>query len=1516
MSNIKVAVRIRPPIEREIKNGEKPIWKTRDNTIYMESGKINTFHTFDHIFDSSSTNLQVYQQYCHPIVESVMLGFNGTIFAFGQTASGKTHTMMGSSSQPGLIPLTIDAIFDIIQNMPEREYLVRISYIEIYNENVLDLLDKDYGKKNLQIRENLDGQAVISDLTEVAVSSKEEIMSVMNGGESLRHVASTEANQRSSRSHAIFRMVIESSLRDGSDGAVSVGQLNLVDLAGSERSEQCGDSVGERFRESSRINVSLSFLTQVISKLSRGERGHINFRDSKLTRILRNSLGGNSHTAIVCTVNPCSMEQTLSTLKFASSAKKIQNTPTVNEILTNEALIRRYHMQIQELKDQVKVMEETHLTKALEEKNTQIDELKSKVLSLENKLLVSTLPQKRKQRRETWAAPRSISSLPRPLVSPLPQWTPSPPCAMEESPDMGRGGRLSTVLEETESFNAITHDDFEKELQREERIRRSAALQTSDLSNTCCGTTCAERISFLENELKNLRKEYKELQELTTLERLMCKTSRRPVSSEKPDQLETTASDTQSESMHTCPLHITPEKAGQIASTPLSRMNECCIQTLMASRQLLERESRITGTFFSPLVTSPPLAQHDESSEASYTSPDCGKTGESLQGTRLQTPRAVLWTPKHSPAVCMNGTPVSQPKFVSNQKVSEPSCCARATQTDDMPFLQAPLQSTQTEDSHVSQQVQAPTVDAMCQTDYEDACERPRPVPNELPKNSVAEHVVDGSTLMDVGYQAETLLKPAGVQTTGSCCNVLERPQVADAAILCCMYSEQLVEYGIQTEPCHTEFRAAEPTKQEAVCEPVVLSDQVPLMKSCSVQACGVQTCIVAKDCESQVNVSLAEENRTDLEIKTVVPGGTCSNVEAILDMKDYASQVSTSLVEKYKNDIETQTVMPGSTCSGVQVILDVVDYASQVNTSLVEEYRKDFETQTVMPESSCCGVQAIPVVEDCASQVNKSLVKEYRKDFDTQTAMPGSTCCGVQAIPDVEDYASQVNKSLIEDYRTDFGVPVMAEVLSCASQVDLQLTRPKATDCAIQCELLAQNSEKDTPASNVVDCGVQATLLVQECTTQTQQCLLHCNLKESGVQVMPSVQDSTTQNECFIGDMSECSVQTTPRSFSDSSTQPDCHVPLASSVQCRVQDVPLKTSSVSQAKVSAKSQDKSASKSSKCSFAKDGSSQFSAFSVRNILAGRPGSSVPPDVPKPITASGSARCQQFGQPGRDILAALRASQRKFNEEEGRASLPAGHPKAADYTPPGPLTTASGTKTWCRQSEMLKKSAAVQADIWNTREMSLMEHRMDQYKKELQQRESEYKLQEKAAKKREIQLNAVIRQLKNKDKDLIVTTPCASSTAMAPSSVREAQQPPVCAAAKPLGTTESAASLAQRLKAMTPLSREGARLIHFVQSRREQALEEEVQIAQRRASLSFKTQQLASAQRRQQAWAELSSHPAGVEPRSPLREANQEVPQTRSPRTPRTPKDDTLDDTEYIPPMKFILDDLENLGSPL
>lgn len=1437
MSNIKVAVRVRPPIEREIKNGENPIWKTRENTIYMESGKINTLHTFDHVFDSSSTNLEVYQKYCHPIVESVMLGFNGTIFAFGQTASGKTHTMMGSSSQPGLIPLTVDAIFDIIQNMPEREYMVRISYIEIYNENVLDLLDKDYGR-HLQIRDNVDGQPVISDLTEVTVGSKEEIMSLMNSGECCRHVASTEANQRSSRSHAIFRMVIESSLRGGTDGAVAVGQLNLVDLAGSERSEQCGDS-GERFRESSRINVSLSFLTQVISKLSRGERGHINFRDSKLTRILRNSLGGNSHTAIVCTVNPCCMEQTVRTLKFASSAKKIQNTPKVNEILTKEALIHRYHMQIEELKDQMKVMEETSLTKALQEKNSQIDELRSKVSSLEKKLLVSTLPQKRKQRRETWAAPRSIGNVPGPQVCPLPQWRPPPPCMMEESPDMERC-RLSTVVEESESFHAISHDDFEKQLQREERIRRSAVLHTSDSSNTCCSTTCAERIASLENELSTLRKEHKELQELTTLERLMCQTSRRPVSSEKPDRVESTASDTPSESMHTCLPHITPGKADQIASTPLSRMNECCIQTLLASRQQLERGNRMTSAFFSPVVASPPLAEHDESSEASSTSPDCGKTGEHIQGPRLRTPRAVLWTPKHSPAVFVNGTPVGQSKTAGNRKVSEPFYFARATQTDDMPYLQAPPQSIQTEDSRVSQQVQAPAVDAMCQTDSEDACEMPRPVTNKLSENSVVERLVDRSTLVDVSYLTKSLTNSVGVQTTGSCCKILdgssERPELTDAAISCCLYSEQLVEYGIQTEPYQREFNAVELTKQEALCVPACVCDQVPLVKSCFMQACGVQTCVVTMDSESQVSVSLAEE------------------------------------------------------------------------------YRTDFETQTVMPGGTCCGVQAIPDTEDYASQVSTSLVEEYRKDFETQTVMPGSTCCGVQAIPDAEDYASQVSKSLVVDYRTDFGVQVMAEVLSCASQVDMQLTRKEATDCAVQCELLVRNSERETPASKVVDCGVQATLLVQECATQTQQCL--CDLKDSSVQVMPSVQDSSTQDEPSRGDTSHCSVQTTPRSFCDSSTQPDRQVPLSSGICCEVQAVPVTRSCVLQVKASEKSQGTSASKSSNKSFAKDGSSQFNMFSVRNILAGRPGSSVPPDVPtpSPSMASGSARRQQFGQPGGDILAALKASQRKFNEEGGRAALSAGHQKAADYTSPALPTAAFGTKAWLRQSETLKKSAAVQADIWNTQEMSLMEHRMDQYKKELQDRESEYKLQEKAAKKREIQLNAVIRQLKNKDKDLTVTTPCVSSTATATSAGCEAQLPPGSTAAKTLATTESTASLAQRLKAMTPRSREGARLIHFVQSRKEQALAEEVQMAQRKASLSFKTQRLESAQRRQQAWAELSSHTAGAEPRSPLKEANQKKIPQASP--PKTPIDEAQDDMDCWQAMKFIMDDLENLNSPV
>ncbi|XP_065306658.1 uncharacterized protein [Dermacentor albipictus] len=1391
----------------EINRGEKAIWKAHGDTIYMESGKTNSLHTFDHVFDFTSTNLEVYQMYCHPIVESVMRGFNGTIIAFGQTSSGKTHTMMGNSSQPGLIPLAINAIFDIIQTVPEREYSLRVSYMEIHNENILDLLDNG-DRKHLQIRDNVDGQPVIVDLTEVPVDSKEEIESAMNNGERRRHVASTEANRRSSRSHSIFRMVIESSLRDGTDGAVAIGQLNLVDLAGSERTEQCGDS-GERFRESTRINVSLTFLTQVISKLSRGERGHINFRNSKLTRILRNSLGGNAHTAIVCTVNPCCLEQTLRTLEFASSAKKIQNIPKVNEIVTNDSQIRRYHMQIEELKGKVRDLEGSTLTKTLQEKNSQIDELKNQVRSLEKKLLVSTLPQCRKQRRETWAAPRRIDSPPGAPQLPLPFFRALPASKAVKSPEVSvERGRLSTVMAESDSsFHAISYDDFEGQLQREGRIQRSAVHSTDNTlgsQSACRNTACAERIAFLENELSIVTKEYKELEEMTRLEHLMCTTSRRPASSDKLGETESAAPILPSESTQKSPLLISAEKTDWAQSTPISRLNECCVQTLLASRKNLPCASCMSGTFFSPLAVSSALAEHDDSSKASLptTSPEGCQKGESTQGSSLHTPRTVLWSSQHSPAACIDNTPasLSETRQGVNQEVSKPLCSANATQTDDIQCLQAPWHiqtlSIKTEDSGMFQQVQVPTVDTMCQTDS-DVGEASRPLMIELSGNNAAVHLNDST--LDVNYHNKTLTKPSGIQTSDLCCNIVEgqlgRPELTDAAVSCHLCFEQLVECHVQTEPFATVCSAMEVAKQEAECVFTGVGVQVSPVKICSVQSCGVQTFVDAKDHESQVN------------------------------------------------------------------------------TSLADNYRADFGTQAVM-------------------------------------AMPSGICCGVQAIPDVEDYASQV--------RTSFApVQAMAEVLNHGSQVDVQFTRNGATDCAVQCELLAPDDDIETPAPNAVGCEVQATLLVQGCATQTEQCLLHCDLRDSDVQVAPSMRDSAVQVEQpSRSNMLHCSVQTTLQSFCDSSTQTECQVPQAVGVTCEVQAVPVTRSCASQVNASLTSQVTPVSKSATTPFATGGSSQFRMFSVKSIPANRPKNSMPLDASASNSASGSTRRQQFSHPGGDILATLQASQRKFVKDgEGGVFSSSGHQKVADQTSPAPSTPALGRKTWLQQSKMVRVSVAVQVDIWSVQEMqelhqerSCMQFRMEKYKKASQEWEFKYKLLEKAVKKQEKELNAVILQLTNKDADTSVVAAGGSQVAAATSAGGEALRKPG-APAKPLAT-KSTASLGQQLKTMTPRSREGARLHYFGRGLKQQAIAEEVHMAQCRASAASKTEQLAHAKRRHRALAELGSRTGNAEPRSPLKEANQ-----KSHSSAESAKEEILDEMVYWPRMKFLMDDKENEDSP-
>ncbi|EDV22383.1 uncharacterized protein TRIADDRAFT_3836, partial [Trichoplax adhaerens] len=293
----------------------------------------------DHVFANENDNSDVYQKVASPIVTAAMEGFNGTIFAYGQTSSGKTHTMMGNHNDPGVIPLAVNEIFRYINQKPNREFLLRVSYMEIYNEVITDLLNPS--NTNLKIHENQKKEVYVGSLTENIVNSPSQILTIMTQGETHRHTGGTNMNERSSRSHTIFRMIIESREQNqdqneaDQDTAVKVSALNLVDLAGSERVSQTG-SEGIRLKEGGFINKSLLTLGSVIAKLSEGEGNFIPFRDSKLTRILQSSLGGNALTAIICTVTPVSLDETSSTLKFASRAKKIKNKPEVNEVVDDE----------------------------------------------------------------------------------------------------------------------------------------------------------------------------------------------------------------------------------------------------------------------------------------------------------------------------------------------------------------------------------------------------------------------------------------------------------------------------------------------------------------------------------------------------------------------------------------------------------------------------------------------------------------------------------------------------------------------------------------------------------------------------------------------------------------------------------------------------------------------------------------------------------------------------------------------------------------------------------------------------------------------------------------------------------------------------------------------------------------------------------------------------------------------------------------------------------------------------
>uniref|UniRef100_A0AAZ3R2F8 Kinesin family member 13Bb n=1 Tax=Oncorhynchus tshawytscha TaxID=74940 RepID=A0AAZ3R2F8_ONCTS len=350
---------------------------------------------YDHCFwsmDESDTDKfagqdVVFQCLGESLLDNAFLGYNACIFAYGQTGSGKSYTMMGSSEQPGLIPRLCSSLFDrTLQDQREGEsFTVEVSFMEIYNEKVRDLLDPKGSRQALRVREHKVFGPYVDGLSRLAVACYKDIECLMSEGNKSRTVAATNMNEESSRSHAVFNIILTHTLMDLGSGTSGekVSKLSLVDLAGSERAAKTG-ATGERMKEGSNINKSLSTLGLVISALAdqgagKNKTKFVPYRDSVLTWLLKDSLGGNSRTAMVATVSPAAdnYDETLSTLRYADRAKSIVNHAVVNED-PNARIIRELREEVEKLRDQLteaESMKAPDLKERLEESEKLIQEM-------------------------------------------------------------------------------------------------------------------------------------------------------------------------------------------------------------------------------------------------------------------------------------------------------------------------------------------------------------------------------------------------------------------------------------------------------------------------------------------------------------------------------------------------------------------------------------------------------------------------------------------------------------------------------------------------------------------------------------------------------------------------------------------------------------------------------------------------------------------------------------------------------------------------------------------------------------------------------------------------------------------------------------------------------------------------------------------------------------------------------------------------------------------------------------
>uniref|UniRef100_UPI0035901023 kinesin-like protein KIF13A n=1 Tax=Myxine glutinosa TaxID=7769 RepID=UPI0035901023 len=432
-SKVKVAVRVRPLNRREIDLHTHCVVDMEDNQAVLyppcarttgQDGDSN-FHqslkkhpktfAFDYCFwsihetqkEKYSGQQQVFECMGKDILENAFQGYNACIFAYGQTGSGKSYTMMGSNEQPGLIPRLCSELFTRVAKEQCEELMVKVevSYMEIYNERVRDLLDPKSGR-TLRVREHKILGPYVDELSQLAVASYQDIESLMLEGNKSRTIAATNMNEESSRSHAVFTIVLTQTLFDLQSGTSGekASRLSLVDLAGSERVSKTG-AAGERLREGSNINKSLSTLGLVISTLAEQAAGKnkgtfVPYRDSALTWLLKDNLGGNSKTAMIATVSPAadSYEETLSTLRYADRAKRIVNHAVINEE-PSAKIIRELREEVDRLRNQL-TQAESLTAPGLKEKLEESEKLMQEMtVSWEEKLRKTVAIAQERQRQ-------------------------------------------------------------------------------------------------------------------------------------------------------------------------------------------------------------------------------------------------------------------------------------------------------------------------------------------------------------------------------------------------------------------------------------------------------------------------------------------------------------------------------------------------------------------------------------------------------------------------------------------------------------------------------------------------------------------------------------------------------------------------------------------------------------------------------------------------------------------------------------------------------------------------------------------------------------------------------------------------------------------------------------------------------------------------------------------------------------------------------------------------------------